>query len=46
MPEFKPGSVVEIASVAAICIGVAFIYWPAAFIVGGVIWLALAQAME
>jgi len=44
--RFRSPTFIEIAGVVAITVGIGFIWWPAALIVGGFAAVLLAQGME
>lgn len=46
LDQFRSPALIEIAGVVAVTVGVGFIWWPAALIVGGIAAVLIAQGMD
>jgi len=46
LQRLQASSVLEVAGLVAVTAGVAFIWWPASLIVGGLAGIVLAQGMD
>jgi len=45
-PNIEPAIIIEVLAVIAITIGVGFVWWPLALIIGGCIFYLLAQGIS